>query len=220
VVVARRFTIALACVVVTLSGCGGGSAPSVGLDDIPPELRESQHLLGQIETAMINAPDTPNAMAVPPRHIRRVATNGFWDEKVRVWARSVIRAENKLDAHLIPIHAQVIAKAGRARTLAHSIGSTDLLSLDFLEKYGALATAEHEWIQAELAQVSELRSDMRLLARTVAAYEEFLEAARAGALASTKEEDDAIARFPSRRQPVALPPDCDVAPTRRALGSR
>jgi hypothetical protein len=39
-------------------------------------------------------------------------------------------------------------------------GSNDALSLDLLEKYRALATVEHEWIQAEVATTSELWSDM------------------------------------------------------------
>jgi hypothetical protein len=64
-------------------------------------------------------------------------------------------------------------KVEQARNLAHEIDPTDAVLLAFIDDYAAFATAQHQWVKAESAATGELRGDIRLLAQTVDAHEQF-----------------------------------------------
>jgi len=141
---------------------------------------------------MARAPEPPaSAMQVPPGLFERLARNGFFDPKVRAWARSTVRAEARLNVRRVPIYIATLPKAERARTLAHEIDPTEAISLDFIEAYGAFATAEQQWVEAEAVVTSDLKDDMVVLTRTVNEYERFLADANAGAFGSQAELENA-----------------------------
>ncbi len=184
----RRWLWLLVLTAPVIAGCAGSSDGSVSANDLPAALREADRHLGAVESAMARCPEPPaTSLEIPPSIVKRLQRDSYFDPMVRSWAEGTIRAQERLNACRQPALADAIPESDRARRLAHEPDPTELVSLEFLDAFGSVASRTQDWVVAEGALNTYLADASATIRATLDAFAQFSEDIEAGAFPTDAE---------------------------------